>query len=178
MKNKHFSYFRRKCEIMFYLKYKPIKWLDRSDIELFWKFWNSIFRVGNFLSFWLFFYVTFRDCFAQEAFITDVAAAGRESSLSARRFEEKIQRLEQETAQTRCDLAAAQIRLKDLEEKARRQVRKGARLRTLSVFPDFFRALFFYQEVQRVLGIFLLYFQLLLLLSMFCLDRLDFCFYN
>lgn len=125
-----------------------------------------------------FFYVTFRDCFAQEAFITDVAAAGRESSLSARRFEEKIQRLEQETAQTRCDLAAAQIRLKDLEEKARRQVRKGARLRTLSVFPDFFRALFFYQEVQRVLGIFLLYFQLLLLLSMFCLDRLDFCFYN
>ena len=41
--------------------------------------------------------------------------------MSKRRFEEKIERLEQDTAQTRSDLAAAQIRLKDLEEKTRRE---------------------------------------------------------
>ena len=60
----------------------------------------------------------------QEEFISDLAQAGRESELSKQRFEEKIERLEQDAAQTRADLAAAQIRLKDLEEKSRR--RKGA----------------------------------------------------
>jgi hypothetical protein len=54
-----------------------------------------------------------------------LAQAGRESELSKQRFEEKIERLEQDAAQTRSDLAAAQIRLKDLEEKSQRQKNDG-----------------------------------------------------
>lgn len=61
--------------------------------------------------------------FVQEAFISDLAQAGRESELSKRRFEEKIERLEQDAAQTRVDLAAAQIRLRDLEEQSRKERR-------------------------------------------------------
>ena len=47
-----------------------------------------------------------------------MAEAGRESELSKQRFEEKIEKLEQDAAQTRADLAAAQIRLRDLEDKS------------------------------------------------------------
>ena len=44
--------------------------------------------------------------------------AGRESELSKQKFEEKIERLEQDAAQTRSDLAEAQIRLRDLEDQS------------------------------------------------------------
>lgn len=63
--------------------------------------------------------------FLQEEFISDLVQAGRESELSKQRFEEKIERLEQDAAQTRSDLSAAQIRLRDLEEKSKRRKEKG-----------------------------------------------------
>lgn len=44
--------------------------------------------------------------------------AGRESELSKHKFEEKIERLEQDAAQTRSDLVEAQIRLRDLEDQS------------------------------------------------------------
>lgn len=54
----------------------------------------------------------------KEEFINDLAEAGRESELSKQKFEEKIERLEQDAAQTRSDLAEAQIRLRDLEDQS------------------------------------------------------------
>jgi len=61
----------------------------------------------------------------KEEFITDLAEAGRESELSKQKFGEKIERLEHDAAQTRSDLAEAQIRLRDLEDQSLHRNKHG-----------------------------------------------------